>query len=647
MKNSRKTAIPFYPFLFSTLALQGGHWILLKFFGADFSRDQAFFLISTLAMGGLFFSFGALFSHILSSLGLAKRGVHAFWNFLVFLSLYFVVEYVCQTKLQIGLLEALSLLPESFFSRGALYTSLWAQSLGWLVVGLVLTFIFSRLRKGIFPLSRTFLVPVSGLLLTAAACTFYVCAEPHFCNQLASEKACKSLSKTSFHFRGQIPAIRKLTNVVIPGKMDRQTKLRVEAELAKIDLKEKPNIYIVIVDSMRSDVVGEGAMPYLSAEMDKALSLKAISPSNCTHTSWYSIFGGTEPLLWKSQMVDPSTEGVTPLNWFKKLGYQIHLITSQSLHPHKKQAKIFGDSNRLLSSFTGPQELENGIESSWALSGRAVQRLIQLREKNTNKGANLYVLALFAPHWPYSLGENQKIKFQPYSPTVNLSEAVNPNAESLNLLRNRYLNSISFVDESLKHLWKDLKSKGEWDNSLIFVFGDHGESFEEQKPIFHCSGLNNEQLETRLLVKAPKNKVPSGQQLNGPVTTLDILPTAFDVLGVSEITNPHLAGETLLNVTKENKSRILASLHGGKSSPLSLRLSDGVLKGYFELEGPLVLGKSLRVQEVRLMKMEKEGLGDFIPSRTEVEIMMDYFYELMQPQDNSLKLALKIQNVLN
>jgi len=77
--------------------------MLLKFFGGDFHRDSILFIVSACSLSGVFFSICGLLTQLLFKLGLRSTKVHFLWNFIVFLSLYFFVEYICQVKLQIGL----------------------------------------------------------------------------------------------------------------------------------------------------------------------------------------------------------------------------------------------------------------------------------------------------------------------------------------------------------------------------------------------------------------------------------------------------------------------------------------------------------------------------------------------------------------
>jgi arylsulfatase A-like enzyme len=96
---------------------------------------------------------------------------------------------------------------------------------------------------------------------------------------------------------------------------------------------------------------------------------------------------------------------------------------------------------------------------------------------------------------------------------------------------------IRYNDYHLGRLILKLKEEGLYENSLIIVTADHGESFGEhkwilKKPTFGHSGVVYEEvIKVPLIVKYPQNKF-AGKRYSTPVQLVDIYPTILDIGGI-------------------------------------------------------------------------------------------------------------------
>jgi hypothetical protein len=98
------------------------------------------------------------------------------------------------------------------------------------------------------------------------------------------------------------------------------------------------------------------------------------------------------------------------------------------------------------------------------------------------------------------------------------------------LLQRHYLQT-GFVDHELQRLWRHLKDIGMWDDALIVVAADHGVAFQhiyERRLLSRDTAA--EIAPVPLFVKAPGQR--RGEVDDAFVSTIDILPTIFDVLDV-------------------------------------------------------------------------------------------------------------------
>jgi len=95
-----------------------------------------------------------------------------------------------------------------------------------------------------------------------------------------------------------------------------------------------------------------------------------------------------------------------------------------------------------------------------------------------------------------------------------------------------YDGSIHRVDSQLRRLIEDLKKKGDFDNTLIVITGDHGEAFGEKSNVHqatrlagHRVGLHEVQVHVPLIVSFPQQSEP--QKISTPAT-LTRFPTAVE-----------------------------------------------------------------------------------------------------------------------
>jgi len=121
--------------------------------------------------------------------------------------------------------------------------------------------------------------------------------------------------------------------------------------------------------------------------------------------------------------------------------------------------------------------------------------------------------------------------------------AISP-ASPLNRLQRQYLQSIHYTDEAIGTFISQLKSAGLYDNSLIFIFGDHG-SFSNISQALGAvktpfPGLQNFQVP--LIILAPRAALRGVD--SSPASHLDIYPTAARLLGFSPSST--MFGENLL-----------------------------------------------------------------------------------------------------
>lgn len=101
-------------------------------------------------------------------------------------------------------------------------------------------------------------------------------------------------------------------------------------------------------------------------------------------------------------------------------------------------------------------------------------------------------------------------------------------------LRDLYDGEISYVDAQLGHLLAELRSSGQYDDTLIIIAGDHGEAFGEHGDFVHGHLAYEEVMHVPLLIKFPAALGVVGGAVDALAQLTDIAPTVLDALGLAD-----------------------------------------------------------------------------------------------------------------
>lgn len=124
---------------------------------------------------------------------------------------------------------------------------------------------------------------------------------------------------------------------------------------------------------------------------------------------------------------------------------------------------------------------------------------------------------------------------------------------TIDLLRLRYDENILKADQEVGDLIKTLQATGLYDQSLIIITADHGNSFANGYQGYFTPLLSAAEHSIPLLVKFPNQT--EGRRVRETVSTVDIMPTILDVAGIS-YPQAWLDGQSLLR-TEQSSDRIV------------------------------------------------------------------------------------------
>jgi choline-sulfatase len=147
--------------------------------------------------------------------------------------------------------------------------------------------------------------------------------------------------------------------------------------------------------------------------------------------------------------------------------------------------------------------------------------------KNSQKKFFLW-MHLYDPHFPYRPPE-------PYSREY----AAQP-----------YDGEIAFADEQVGRLIRFLKEKGIYQNTVIVLCGDHGESLGEHGEKTHGFFIYNATMHVPLIIRLPANGTT--HVVSDPVSLVDLMPTVLGAVGLE--TPSRVQGRNLLPQLRPSQS---------------------------------------------------------------------------------------------
>lgn len=329
-----------------------------------------------------------------------------------------------------------------------------------------------------------------------------------------------------------------------------------------------PNVIILGVDSLRFDHLVRNNYPYSIAPnvenfLKKSVVFsKAYTPLARTFPSWMSILTGKYPsetgMRYNLIQRQYYTNSDPTLPELLKEEYGYHTVHAMdetrfcNLTPDDGFDELMQPVTGFIDFFFGRIHdfslsnlyFNNRVGSvlfPFIINNRAIPRLYdgkQFVQDIENKLASLskkdrffFSAHLCAAHWPYFLrGSKKGTRKKPLS------------------THEEYEESIKFADNQLGLILEAIKRNNIYDNSIIILLSDHGESFDSSEWGHGTSLYDNSQNHIVLGIK------PAG--FNGHyeddriVSTIDLAPTVVNLLGVES--NSHYTGQALF-AKSENK----------------------------------------------------------------------------------------------
>jgi arylsulfatase A-like enzyme/Tfp pilus assembly protein PilF len=279
--------------------------------------------------------------------------------------------------------------------------------------------------------------------------------------------------------------------------------------------KEQLNVILVSFDTTRADRLAcygytEIETPNVDRLAEEGTRFAACkAPVPLTLPSHCSILTGTYPPYHSVRTNDtfmPDEPNVTLAEVLGEAGYDTAaFVSAYTLFRSTGIAQgfdYFDDDTRSPIYWSETKPKQRRAIDAW-LSAKD-----WLKERDRKKPF-LMLLHFYDPHTPY----------QPPRPFDQLYE------------EDPYCGEIAYADYVLGSLLPTLQELDYADNTLVILFGDHGECLGEHNEDEHGVFVYEAAVHVPLIFYCP-GLIPKGKVVHGPVSLADVAPTIYDVLGI-------------------------------------------------------------------------------------------------------------------
>lgn len=286
----------------------------------------------------------------------------------------------------------------------------------------------------------------------------------------------------------------------------------------------KPNIFLFVIDSLRRDYIS----PYTPA-VDYTPAIDRFARQSVVLENAYTRYGGTalsEPAIWVGamQLHKQYIEPYYPMNNLQKL------LDVDGYHSYISVDPILGIMLHPSASIT---ELDKG--SNWA-DLDFIPTLKELEAKIDSRPDRA------KPIFAYTQPQNVH--------TLNLERSkIKGGRKAVSIYELRR------IDAAFGEFVEFLQQRGLYDNSIVILTADHGDSYGEFGRWGHSDFLFPEIIRIPLIVHLPQRmREQFVWDANALAFTTDITPSLYYLLGHRPILNNELFGRPLFTQTLEEQS---------------------------------------------------------------------------------------------
>jgi len=293
------------------------------------------------------------------------------------------------------------------------------------------------------------------------------------------------------------------------------------------------NIVVILIDSWRFDELNEQVTPNIHAFARRsARFMDHHSGGNATRIGVFSLTYSIPGTYWHRMLAE--RQGPVLLTQLLAHGYEVHAFRSAPLFSPEFDRTVFAqvDNVRMRSDGAGAAERDADLTHDFLsfLDTRAAQ-------------TPFFALLFYDSPHKLKFPEDYPLPFRPSSSAVNYLGLDN-DTDPLHL-RNRYRNSLHYVDTLIGQVLTQLQERSLLENSVVVVTGDHGQEFNDNRLNYwgHGSNFTKYQTAVPFLLYAPA--LPPGEHRHR-TTHFDVVPTLLrEYLACNEPFDSYSVGRSL------------------------------------------------------------------------------------------------------
>jgi membrane-anchored protein YejM (alkaline phosphatase superfamily) len=342
-----------------------------------------------------------------------------------------------------------------------------------------------------------------------------------------------------------IETVGSQTKVHVVKRIKHMSKIRLRKQLSKLykgisrqdttpKIERKDNIVFLHLESLRSDMLTPELMPnlYQFAQEEGILLPNHHTSGTNTGSGAFGALSGLDGMFYQpARSLDLSP---LPLKLLNGLGYRQSCFYTKNMDYDDLFSYLFEETNdHSFMASEGPIEIREKV-----MLDEYLKTFHQTEEPRLD-----YVM-FYTTHYDYYYPDTHEF----YTPALSLGFDIGgTNTESRRLwtqreqLLNRYRNATRYLDDLLGQFLRSLKASGALEDTVLLIFGDHGEAFWEHGRFGHTFGFSNKQTQVAAVAHFPGRPTI---HVDEPTSHADFFPTIFDYLGLSGMPGQFMTGRS-------------------------------------------------------------------------------------------------------
>lgn len=401
--------------------------------------------------------------------------------------------------------------------------------------------------KGYYPL-------ILGLLFLAA-----FQALGGFKHQIGNSASERLLVKSTESLRSRAEDTEFFKMLHLNSNVPSSTKIRtnsIDFGDAKIMMaKEKPHIFIFVIDSLRRDYVSA-----FNPSVKFTPRLQQFAEENLVFKNAFTRYGATglsEPSIWAGALI-PHRQYVLP---FAPMNSLEKLIVKKGYYQLISMDEIL---SQILTPLPVRKFLDQGKSPRNFRLCESLSELQRVMQKPIINGQKIFA---------YSQAQDLHISTRKSGNGAKLEGSFD----------SEYAQAVNMLDECFGEFIEHLKANGIYDDSIVIFTADHGDSLGEEGRFGHSYTLYPEVVRIPLLMHLPERMREAFSWSEKPmVFNTDISPTLYALLEVfEERPRSSIFGVPFFKAAERHGPLLLASSYGPVFGLISeegkeLYLADGV-----------------------------------------------------------------------